>query len=235
MAMKRARPGTMVAKQPPAKKRAVQRGDYQKGRELARNPRAELKAFDLSTATQNFVNAGVVIPTLNACVNGAELYQRVGRKTYGKSIHIRGFVQNILTSVQDFARIIVFYDSQPNAAAATAASILSDSNAGAATTATSEINLNNRQRFKILRDHQMILPSVTFTAGVLTNEAFQQSDNQLNINMYIKLKGLETVYNGNNAGTVADITSGNIGMLLITSLTNNSWQLQYGTRYRYYD
>lgn len=153
-----------------------------------------------------------------------------------KSLHLRGWIGNVATGTQDFGRIVVYYDSQPNGAApANIATLLQDSNAAAGTSAESEINLINRQRFKILRDHQFLLPSVTNTAGVLTNTAYPESDGQLKVDLFIKLKGLETVFNATNGGTIADITSGAIGMLLVTDTGNNTWEFVWSSRLRYYD
>lgn len=205
---------------------------------MAKTPKQELKAFDVADTAANFVTSAgppTVVSNLNVPINGAELYQRVGRKIYMKSLHLRGTVLNIATAVQDVLRIIVYYDSQPNAAAPTFANLMQDSNAAAGSTVFSEINLVNRQRFKILKDHQMITPSCTNTAGVLTNLAYPQTDNELNFDFFIKLKGLESVFNGTNGGTIADITSGALGFVIISGVTNNSWQLTYSTRLRYYD
>lgn len=222
---------------PPAKKKKM-RGDYQKGRELTR-PGQELKAFDVAYTNINFETvAGPPgqTPALNAMINGSEIYQRIGRKVYMKSLHIRGWIAPIATGLSDVGRIIVYYDSQPNAAAATIVNIIQDSNAAAATTALSEINLTNRQRFKILRDHQIQFPSVSDAAGVLTNEAFPETyQGHTNIEMFIKLKGLEAIYNSTNGGTIADITSGAIGIIVVCEVNNSSWQLGYTSRLRFYD
>lgn len=237
---------TTKAKQPFKKPRpAMKRGhsqafghsNYQLGRQMPVTPKAELKAFDLSSTTNNFTTGGVNVPALNAAVNGAELYQRVGRKCYGKSIRLRGLISNIATAVQDVLRIIIYFDSQPNAAApASLAALLQDSNAAGTTNALSEINLTNRQRFQILRDKSMATPSVTNTAGVLTNAFYPETEGGFfAIDHFIKIKGLESVYNGTNGGTIADITSGAIGFYLVSLNNNNSWSLTWTSRYRFYD
>lgn len=216
----------------PYKKR--KQGDYQRGREMSRTPKQELKAFDVAQTVQTFNTAGT-FQLLNCPVNGPEIYQRVGRKIYMKSVHIRGFIYFSATTIQDLCRIIVFYDAQPNAAAANLAALLQDSNAGAATTGLSEINLANRARFKILRDFQLQTPSCSFAAGVITNVAAQdQKPQSLSIDMFIKLKGLETEFNGTNGGTIADITSGSLYVACI-SQSDNVKQLYYTSRLRYYD
>ena len=225
---------TSTPRQHTKTKKAKRTGDYQKGRELARQPKSELKAFDLSNFASVFQPAGI-FTLLNIPINGPEMYQRVGRKMYMKSLHVRGFCLNVATSLQDMGRIIIFYDSQPNAAVSNIAALLQDSNLAATTSVFSEINLNNRERFKIIRDHQIMLPAVTNTAGVLTNGplTLDPIKSTMNIDMFIKLKGLETIFNGVNGGTIADITSGSLYMLTVSNATG--WEFSGTTRLRYYD
>lgn len=232
--MKRKHSG--AGKTPVAKKKRIQ-GDYQKGREMSKVPKSELKAFDIALRA-NICATVAGPPTfdiLNAVVNGAELYQRVGRKTYMKSLHIRGMIEPNGIAVQQAGRIVVIYDSQPNAAAPLTAAVLQDSNAAAATTWASGINLTNRQRFKILRDYQVYLGSSTNVGGQaeLIPDPIK---NSLNVDLFIKLKGLETVYNAVNGGTIADITSGAIFLFFVGGPTaDGAWQLNYTSRLRYYD
>jgi hypothetical protein len=151
-----------------------------------------------------------------------------------KSLHVRGWVYPIAAAGQsDNVRIIIAYDSAPNGGAPTVAALLQDSNVGAATSIYSEINLTNRERFKILRDIQLFLPS-TAGAGQMT-QVMPDRVNSLMINEFIKLRGLETIYNGTNGGTIADITSGAIIMCCITSVYDNKWAFDFGSRLRYYD
>lgn len=213
----------------------TKKGDYQKGRELNKQPKMELKAFDIAANTQNFkIIAGATFQVLNAMVNGAEMYNRVGRKIYMKSLHIRGQVVSIAaTPTTNFGRIIVFYDSQSNIANPTMAGLLQDSNVGAATSAYSEINLTNRQRFKILRDVQFILP---LGGGAATPTVIADTCKQsLNVDMFIPLKGLEAIYNGTNGGTIADITSGSIIITCTTDANTDTNAFTFTSRLRYYD
>lgn len=224
-------------KTPSTTKRRKMTGDYQKGRELAKAPKQELKAADIPRTTSVFNTTGTGPPMLllSDPINGAELYQRTGRKTYGKSIHVRGWVRPVTTAVQTLLRIIIFYDANPNGVAPTIANLLQDSSAAAATSAVSEINLTNRQRFKILRDIQWQAPSFSLAAGVVTNQAFSDTTGKFSVNEFIKLKGLETVFNGVNGGTVADIQTGAIFMTLIDDQQDTDWNLIWTSRYRYYD
>jgi len=64
------------------KKKTKRTGDYQKGREMSRQPKSELKAFDIPQTTKLFKEIATppTFDLLNVPVNGPELYQRVGRK-----------------------------------------------------------------------------------------------------------------------------------------------------------
>jgi len=235
--MKRTAGGKFKPPRPALKKQASQQrsagANYQAGREHTRQPKSELKAFDLAQIATSMSTAGV-FTLLNVPENGPELYQRVGRRIYMKSVHIRGTVLAAATTTQDYGRIIVFYDSQPNGAAPTLAALLADSNAGHATAVTSEINLDNRERFKILRDMPFLLPSCTNTAGVITNLGMQDTVKQsMQFDEFIKLKGLETVYNGTNGGTIADITSGSLFVVTFSGIGN--YNTSWSSRLRYYD
>lgn len=210
------------------------RGGYNVGR-MNSKPKTELKAIDVASTALDFTQAGALI-TLNIPTVGAELYQRVGRKIYMQSVHIRGIVTLVATSLQDLGRMIIVYDSQPNATTFALADLLKDSNAAAASTANSEINLNNRQRFKILRDDQLLLSAGTFTAGVLTNfTIIDPIKNSYNIDMFIPLNGLETIYNATNGGTASDITSGALYLFNVSQSGTSKYSLLFHSRLRYYD
>lgn len=224
---------------PPPSRRGRGRG-YQSGRSLYRKPQVELKAFDQSSFTNGLRTpaAGTSIsPIINLPINGPELYQRVGRKIYMKSVQVTGYVYNVATAPQSLGRILLMYDSQSNGALPVVADILSDMTAVIATSGCSHLNLNNRQRFQVLRDHKITLPAVTNTVGVLTNgPAFNDTAPfRYEINWFIKLKGLEAVYNQVNGGTIADVASGALFLLFVTDAGDATWTFKGCTRLRYYD
>jgi len=61
---------------------------YNSGRMVSVNPKAELKAFDTTIALAS-TSAGTQI-AVNLPVVGADFFNRVGRKIYMKSLHLRG-------------------------------------------------------------------------------------------------------------------------------------------------
>lgn len=217
---------------------------YQLGRSLYRHPQVELKVVDAAKFTNAFRTpaAGTSIAgPINAISNGPEIYQRVGRKVYMKSVAIKGFVINAATSIQDLGRIFLIYDSQSNGAFPSVADVISDFNsAGVTTSGTSSINLNNRQRFQIIRDHHITLPAVTNTAGVLTNgPSFNDTTRySFEINWFIKLKGLEAIYNQLAPGGGPDITeiaSGSLFLMFVSTQADATYNFIGQTRLRYYD
>lgn len=216
-------------------------GDYQKGRELAVQPKAEIKAQDNAAAATVFKPVGGP-PTfnyLNNVVNGAEIYQRTGRKIYMKSLHIKGYVVPVSgtpSGTLAFLRMIVFYDAQPNGAFPAIADLLKDSNAAAATAVTSEVNLDNRQRFTILREKLWVMGASTLTTN-LGQAVLQDGSQCLVVNEFIKLKKIEAMYNATNGGTIADCTSGAVNIVFIAdpNSTSGAWAVSYSSRLRYYD
>lgn len=121
---------------------------------MGKNPKAILKSFDNPLYAQPFSNvAGSSTNLMNFCVLGTDLYNRVGRKIYMKSLHIKGGLKNSAASAKGGGlRAILVYDSQPNAALPLLTTLLKDATGPAATTWNSEINLDQRERFKVLKE-----------------------------------------------------------------------------------
>lgn len=209
---------------------------YQAGRAMSAQPKQELKAFDVATAAiaSSTIAGPPTFQCVNASVVGAELYQRVGRKTYNKSLHFRANFSPSGAASESYNRLIIFYDSNPNGAAPVIGDLIRDSNAAAGVTEKSEINLFNRERFQILRDYPLIGGSTTNIAGAaeIIPDPIKST---YNIDFFIPLKGLETVFNAVNGGTIADIQTGAIFWVLFGDANAGAWQMSAHTRVRYYD
>lgn len=212
---------------------------YQSGRAFNAAPKEELKCFDVTPGNLNFLTAatGTTVACYNSMPQGPDVYQRIGRKIYMKSLAIRGQIQQIATAATDVGRILVVYDSQPDGGGLPAiGSLIQDCNTGVNQNGFSHININNRARFKILKDYQVILPSATYVAGVVTNLGYQ--DNIIHthmINWFIPLKGLEGVFNLNSTGAVTDIQSGSLLIFCVSNAQDNKYTFSLTTRLRYYD
>lgn len=202
----------------------------------------EIKYADIAYSDDNFLVIGSFAPILlNGLVQGAAQQQRIGNKIAMKSIRVRGQIINLLTAVQTYARIVVYYDKQCNGANCLAGDLLATTTTGlvSASTAFSELNLTNVERFQILRDYTIVLPSVTNNAGVLTNVGFDPGqtptgESIFNIDMFIKLKGLQTLYKGATA-TVGDVATGGLFMALLNHQGIGAWTFRNTERLRYYD
>lgn len=214
----------------------------------------EVKAVDTLVTVIDLLTAGVVgaVP-LNVPVSGAGFYQRVGNKIAMKSLQIRGLIYpggaNAAATVEQICRIMVIYDRQTNGTAPAVADVLlaTKFDNTTETTASSPINMNNRDRFYVLMDMQVLLPAIgvngataasTETIGIdINGNSGDANQGQYNINRFIKLKGLEAQYKGNN-GNAGDVAAGGIFVLAISSGDANassSWKMAYSARLRYND
>jgi len=216
---------------------------YQSGRSNPSQTQNELKCFDVAQQAIAFATTaagGTFVSSLNAMSLGSDLYQRIGRKIKMKSLRFRGTIQPHGTNQQvgsGLLRFIIYYDAQPNAGVPSVTDILQDSNATAGVNTRSEMNMNNRARFQILRDHQTMAPAQGGTANQWGQPQDPGTPNVYQFDYFIKLKGLETMYNATNGGNIGDITSGAIGVFAIqdTTVTAASCDLVFTSRLRFFD
>lgn len=201
----------------------------------------EIQAIDIAQADYTFREPTTAsnIVLLNGVQSGDAFYQRNGARITMRNLHIRGTVFNAATSTVCGLRLLIVYDRQPTGGLPTIQDILqSRTQAGVASTAAfSEINLDFRERFGILRDMQWYAPSVTNTAGVLTNgPSFPGQDNQQwDINEFIRLRELITLFKStNNPVTIANISTGALYACFVSSV-DSTYQAKLGFRLRYND
>lgn len=205
--------------------------------------RPEVKFVDIAFVTKNFSVAATppLATTLCIPVQGAAAFNRIGQKVTLKSLRIRGTVQNAATAVQGVGRIIVVYDKQANAALPTWTDLISGvTSAGVASNSTYDgINMANRDRFIVLADEQMTLPSVTNTAGVLTNvgtlTGTEKNPCMMNFDRFIKLRDMECHFNNTNGGTFADVMSGSLNIFCCTSVADGAYTFTFSARVRFSD
>jgi len=206
---------------------------------------------------------------LNNVGVGSAFYQRIGRKIDLKSLEFKlclrpnagttgatastGGYGNLSpsTTFAPYLRILVVYDMQANGGYPTLSDVLNsvDSISNPINIGQSMINLNNRERFKILRDHEMTPPvfvtdptanpgtKLQALGGVVDEKRWDPSFSD-----YIKLKGLPCQYKADAAPNPSSPTIGNLatGALYLILLSDRNTLLTgwtaYGTcRLRYYD
>lgn len=198
----------------------------------------ELKVADLATATYNVHDQGTI--TLLACPTvGADFTNRVGRKITLKTVYVKGAVAQMnawvlanQTVQAQHLRMIIFVDYQPNAAAPAVTDILNNA------TPASQLNLNNRDRFRVIADKEYVVdPFCLEEAG--PTETFASTCNQIKFVKKFKRINIETIFNNNSTGAIGDITSGALFMLWIgtgdhTNVGQYS-QAKVSTRVRFSD
>lgn len=187
---------------------------------------------------------------LNATMRGTNNHERIGIKIKMHSIFLRAIVlptnANATSTAEDFRRIMIVYDRQPNTLPPNISEIMSGQNVGSASgsTAFDGVTPPKQQRFWILYDNQVWTPalgafgvSVASAHSVDKNLNAGSSKGAMNIRKHIKLKGLETVYQ-DTEGDIGDIATGSlllVGRAAYDTTALSSFGLYFSARLRYWD
>jgi len=201
---------------------------------------AEIKAIDLPETTYVFrdPNSASSVWLLNGVQTGAGFFNRVGSRIEMKNLQINGFLGPNTSSTgttPSLLRLLIVYDRQPTGAMPVISDILQDRDqTGAATNGgLSHINLDNRDRFSILREIRWAVP--TTTGGVITGVSSGVGE-PWTLNLYLKLKGLGTHYKSStNPSTIADIATGALYACFVTETNDSDWVIEADFRLRYDD
>lgn len=184
----------------------------------------EWKTIDSGPIGPTAVPTAGSLTLLNGVAQGVAFTERVGRVMHMTSILLRLFITpDTTTSSQsgDFVRAMIVYDSQSNSAAPAIADILSTASFSAPN------NLNNRERFLILRDQFFPLTPTNYSAGDIV--AGDPEVDCLEIAMNL---GLDTVFSGTGS-TIASIQTGSLFLLLISA--NATYSCLFNSRVRFVD
>lgn len=198
----------------------------------------EMKALDIPR-TNYALNTTAVITPLNLIQTGSTFCNRIGRKIEMVSVRINGYLTPIRTGgTQDYLRCMIIYDRQVNGAVPSISDILqtTDQATTNSTTSHSGINLNNRDRFLVVRDMRIVPPAVNVAGEVVG--AVDPLCTVTNIDMYCKLKGLVTQYKADSApAVIGDIASGALFLVTFGALAagTESWLAPLEVRLRYMD
>lgn len=194
-----------------------------RGRGFSGRAPPELKTIDSSYSTN--IPAAGIINLIDGVSAGTDFTNRIGRKIVLKSMLCRFNLTGIntqSTTLGDTVRVMVFYDNQTNGAVPVVGDVLST---GAF---MDPINLNNRDRFKVLSDQFVELEGTTYTGGALTAGSPKHHFHQI----FMKVN-LEEIFSGTGS-TVASIATGGVFVLLI-SQRNNFTNADVNTRIRFND
>lgn len=190
-----------------------------------RRGREELKVIDSGAGSGNFSNTGILV-LLNGVSQGTDYTNRIGRKIILKSLLFRLTVvpnnSSAGLAVGDIARMVILYDCQTNAATPAVTDVLNLADFN------EPMNLNNRDRFKVLSDKFITIGAATYTAGALT----AGSPVPKQIKIYKKMN-MEQIF-GATGNTVGSIQTGAIWVLFISQGASASTYL-YNSRIRFID
>lgn len=192
-------------------------------------PSKELKFLDVaSTGGIAFGNnstgatGAVSFVLLNGCIPGTSATNRIGRKISMKNLNMRCYYDTQPTSGSGFVRTMLIYDMQSNGVAPTAADVFLN---GSTPFITMPLNLDNRDRFKVIHDRTRYI-----SAGSGLSDT-----NMIYYKKYFKRLGLPTIYNAGSAGTVADIQTGALYLIVMTTCPTANLNARVETRIRFAD
>lgn len=211
---------------------------------------SKLKVIDMDNVLSpildtNATNAQVFL--LSTMQQGTGMNQRVGRVVYYKHLIFRGALSPTTFGSYDVIRIAVVYDRQPSGGAIPAYSTIFNSipaTGGGGATALSDINIDSRQRFVVLRDMHFQTPPVISPTNysTATSAALEMNGKSNIIDEYIELQGLDCVFNNtHNPITSADISTGALYLVFeginptSTMTTGACWMCLFHTRLSYTD
>lgn len=212
---------------------------------------AEVKTVDIpiqgsGSIVQAVISTTGTVTTLNGTEEGAGMWNRVGRKIMLKNLRIRGLLtqSGTVTGVGEYLRAMVIYDRQPNGSTPALTDILLgygyDGTPSSTVSSFNNINMNNSERFRILRDYHWSIPnnsqSTTATAPIGAMSIIDYNNDRTQIDDFIKLGGLEAQYKS-STGSVADITTGHLFVLTVGNLpaANAGYTLTFSARLRFTD
>lgn len=204
---------------------------------MYKTPKKEIKTVDQPYQGQ-VMSTTATFTCLNLPVNGAAFYNRIGNQISGKSVRLYGQVipsGNTTAGVPEYCRAMLVYDRQPNGAFPVIADILTDnaSNGTTTTRVTSNPNMANSERFKILRDWKYAIPNNTTTGS---DPQIYDYKGDYKFDEYVKLKGMDTKFKA-SAGSIGDIATGALYLVTYGDQTSSTagYIFMFNTRYRFYD
>lgn len=190
--------------------------------------RPELKFVDV-VANNVAVAATWTITLVNGIATGTDITNRVGRKMQMKSILFRSdwynaTGNNVSVAQGASGRCVIIYDAQPNSGAAPVGTDIFTTQ-----TIQAPMNLNNRDRFKVLKDFTYTINAFsTGATGILAT-----GDAKNTFRKVFKKLNLETIFSGVGA-TQGDISTGAVYICTCSDIANASYT-DWASRIRFID
>jgi len=202
---------------------------------------SEIKAVDVSGTALGFYPgsgppSGIL---LNGVTQGSGFYERVGARINMQSLRFRLNIAPVSSVAADTLRVLLVYDRQTNGSTPSWSSVMQnrDSTGAATNTVYAWPNLDNRDRFHIVRDYLFHAPSVTVAAGIVTTAGPSTVDNtKILIDDYIPLSGLVTHYKATSSPpVVGDTSTGGLFLYVCSDVSSNIYRGTLSSRLRYSD
>lgn len=226
---------------------AVSTAAFKMSKQIQATSQKSLKSIDLPNAAYPLTlatatNANIVL--INIVQEGVAEYQRASRNIEMASVHINGLIEPNATAQtgSDFVQWAIIYDRQPsNAAALPIYSTLFVDNGPTGTAASNSFasfNLDNKDRFVILRNKRICLPSSTAVAGTNPSQILSVNPMAICINEFVNLKGLVARYaSTSNPITVTNVSTGALYLVTQGRYASGAqgWSLQASLRLKYKD
>jgi len=194
---------------------------------------------------------------LNAIQQGTQVNQRVGNRVELANIQGNLRLRPTTTAASygaETLRIALIYDKQPSGVFPASFGAIFGSISGTGTgfggTIDSPPNLDNRDRFMVIRDWRRSMPAYTVAAGPIYSGIgpTDQVNFEIDLNSFSKkVRGLVCNYIGTaNPVTVSNIATGALYLVAVTDnaqmanvgtppANRSSWQIQGEVRVRYKD
>lgn len=188
---------------------------------------AEKKVADIGH-TNYGASTTAVFTLLNGIAVGDDITNRDGRRVHLKSLFIRGFVgpEDSNTTFQ-LARLLVVYDKQANGGTPVTTDVLNTA------TATAPMNLNNRERFKVILDRQYVMGHYD-VASAAPAAPIAASPTCHSVYLWKPLRE-DTIYN-TTTGVISAIATGSLWMITIgSSVAGQGSIFQLSIRLRFVD
>jgi len=209
----------------------------------------EIKSVDSAITTQLCMDASAPTTTTMYCFNmtttGAGFWNRIGRKILLKSLNFKLRVMPNTdgdASVgpdEDWITVMIVYDKQCNGLFPVNGDILQSVNSTGAgqTDSTSDINLNNRERFVILRRYFFNMTPYSWNGSAYNAPMLQDPTQPFAVNDYIKLNKLPTIYKSEaSPPTIGNISTGSLLLFCIGKYPESpAWKIEFQARLRFYD
>jgi len=185
-----------------------------------RGIKGETKAVDTGTVTYGCSNGGAY-NCINLIRTGSTFTNRIGRKIAMQNVKIEGKFLTADEVQASYIRLVLVYDAQSNGSAITWSDVFK--NYDQATAATSDVfsgvNLDNRDRFRIVMDKRYCLQSTD--SGGKSDGDPQPTSCEYYINEWIKLNNVETQYKADSSpAVIGDIATGALWFMIYSDASN---------------